>query len=59
MTKSNALYWRNQIADLAYWGLKRENDVPTHSYEGDSFEIIDGQERYLVEVRVFDLGGDE
>lgn len=55
MTKSNALYWQGLtiIQAASYIGLPET--VTTVTTGDNSFEIIDGNERYLIEIRCFDI----
>lgn len=59
MTKSNALYWRNRVAFHAYYGISQEDSATPDRPVDGSFELNDGVERYLVEVRCFDLGAED
>lgn len=60
MTKSNALYFTRVAERALVYGLIEEDGVHSAHASGDSgVDLLTREGRYRIEVRVFDLGGDE
>lgn len=61
MTKRNALYWKQIAVQALIDTIPDYAESPTtrltaeYDHAGGSYEFSDGGERYLIEVRVFEL----